>query len=114
MDESSSRTSAVLPFTQPAERRQAWYYKTVLAERRAQVQDELASQCLKLVQLQGSNAKGATRQLTHTIGEKRHEENQKEQPRFQTLQYPMNQRRIPGEDGHTGTTYRSTPTYRFH
>lgn len=74
MDESSPRTSAVLPFTQPAERRQARYFKAVLAEQRAQLRDELASQCSALAKLQGSNAKGATRKLTHTIGEKRRQE----------------------------------------
>jgi hypothetical protein len=71
---SSPRSPVVLPFTQPAERRQARYYKTVLYEERAQVQDELASQCSRLVKLKGSNAKGSIRHLSQRIGDKRREE----------------------------------------
>lgn len=74
MEGSSPHRSAVLLFTQPADLRQARYFKTVLYEERAQVQDELASQCSRLVKLEGSHAKGAIRHLTQQIGDKRREE----------------------------------------
>jgi hypothetical protein len=71
---SSPRRSAVLLFTQPAELRQVRYFKTVLYEERAQVQDELASHCLRLVKLKGRNAKGSIRDRTQQIADKRREE----------------------------------------
>src|ERR1700758_2387204 len=66
--------SAVLPLTQPAELRQARYFKTVLYEERARVQDELASHCSRLVKLKGRNAKASIRLLTQQIADKRREE----------------------------------------
>jgi hypothetical protein len=71
---SSPHRSAVLLFTQRADLRQARYFKTVLYEELAQVQDELASQLSRLVKLKGSNAKGSIRHLTQQIGDKRREE----------------------------------------
>ena len=70
----SPHGSAVLAFTQPAELRQARYFKTLLHAQRAQVQDELAWHCSRLVGLKGSNARGCMRHLTQQITEKRREE----------------------------------------
>ena len=46
----------------------------MLYEQRAQVQDELASQCSRLMKLEDSNAKWSIRHLTQQIGDKRREE----------------------------------------
>ena len=59
---------------QPAELRQVRYFQTVLYEERAQVQDELASHCSRLVKLKGRNAKGSIRHLTQQIADKRRDE----------------------------------------
>jgi hypothetical protein len=61
----------VVAFVQPAEMRQAEYYRAVLAERRAQVEDELADQSAALAER--PDVRGM-RRLVETIADKRKEQ----------------------------------------
>lgn len=72
--ESRPRASEVVSLIQPAELRQATYYKALLAEERAHVRDEIAGRRVALDKHQGRGDKRATRNLKQVIGEKRREE----------------------------------------
>jgi hypothetical protein len=60
-----------IPFVWPAETRQAQYFKAVLKERRAEVDDEIADHAAALTNCQG---KQQMRRLQQMIGEKRREQ----------------------------------------
>ena len=67
-------TAGVVVLVQPAELRQARYYKVVLAERRAQLRDEISEYQSALANRQAGRREWATRRLRQMIRDKRKEE----------------------------------------
>jgi len=64
----------VVPLVQPADMRQAEYYKTVLAERRTHLDAELADHCVPLAEDQDNRDLHGVRHLHQVIGKKRREQ----------------------------------------
>jgi len=63
----------VVPLIQPADKRQAKYYKRVLDEQQAQVDDEIADHYVALAKAQKSGDLPRIRRVRQTIREKQRE-----------------------------------------
>ena len=97
----------VVPLIQPADKRQAKYYKRVLDEQQAQVDDEIADHYVALAKAQKSGDLPRIRRVRQTIREKQRERERESSMsstacarRWNTDSFP------PGDTGHTGALLR--------